>query len=86
MIVFFFHLVRVSRTQSVFSNSKYQLKIKNLLYPNQEQVEFDQILRFECKIRNENHFVENQAWDFFRANEFFLRRNFYQIYEAVNIL
>ena len=31
---------------------------QNFLFPDQEPVEFDKILRSECKIRKENDFVE----------------------------
>ena len=60
-----------------------------LLYPDQESVDFDKILRSECKIRKENHFVEKKLsilYGIFSINElFFFRRNFGQKYEVVNI-
>ena len=53
-----------------FSNTKRVLKFwilcqnQKLLYPNQEPVEFDNILRYGYKIRKENHFVEEYIFDF----------------------
>ena len=72
----------------MFSNFEY-LKIKIFQYPNQEPVEFDKISRSECEIRNfMNNFVEENFSiyiGFFRADQFFLLRNFGQKYEVVNI-
>ena len=54
----FFHMVIISLTQSVLPNFEYYLEIKHLLYPDQELVKFDKILRSECTIIKENHFGE----------------------------
>ena len=67
----------------MFSNFEYYIKIKKFLYPNQESVEFDKILRSECKIRKENYFVEEKfsiSFGIYSSIWAFLRNNFVQKY------
>ena len=54
----FSHLVHISRTQGGSSNFEYYLKIKNLPCSDQDPVELDKILRYECKIRKEIIFLK----------------------------
>ena len=72
LIVFFSFGLYFSNTKCVFK-LEYYLKIKNLLYSNQETVKFDNILRYEIKIRKYNYFVEEIFFrfymGFFRVNK-----------------
>ena len=67
-----FHLIHIFRTQSVFSNFEHYLKVKNLLYPNQNPVEFNIICRSENKLENKIISLKNifQFYmRFFRVNK-----------------
>ena len=76
MVFFFPHSSNAKRD---FKFEAY-LTVKNLRYPDQELVEFDNILKYECKIRKENDFVEEIffyfIWSFFRVDEVYLHISF----------
>ena len=53
-----FHLAHIFRTQSMLTNFEHYLEILNLLYLEQEPVDFDKFFRSECKIQKENYFAD----------------------------
>ena len=59
----------------MFSNFEYYLKIKNLLYPNQEPVDVDKTFRSKCKFKKKIIFVD----DFFLYEIFSNKRTFFYV-------
>ena len=87
-MIFFFIWSKFLEHTVCFHNFEYYLKIKKLLYPNEEPIEFYKILRSEYKITKENEFVEEHfpiLYGIFSSSKRFLRRNVCQKYEAINI-
>ena len=71
-MTFFFHSAHIFRTQNVFPNFEHYLEIINMLYLEQEPVDFDKFFRskFKMKIILLMKFFRYYT-GYFLVNEFF---------------
>ena len=87
-IYLFFYRFIFLEHKACFQIFENYFKIKNFLYPNRKPVEFDKISKSECKIRKDNHIVEEKfsiSYAILSINELFTYIFFSSEYDVVNI-